>query len=58
VPVALDSGLYWPRKSFLRRSGTIRVCIGAPIGPGLNRRAFEKKLGEALVLPPAGGAQR
>lgn len=52
VPVALDSGLYWARKSFLRKPGTVRVCIGTPIAPGLKRREFEQKLGEALVLPP------
>ena len=55
VPVSLDSGLYWPRKSFLRKAGTVRICIGAPIAPGLKRREFERVLGEALVLPPAAG---
>ena len=31
VPVAHNAGEYWPRRSFLKRPGTIRVVIGAPI---------------------------
>lgn len=31
VPVALNSGDYWPRKSFLKRPGTIEVVIGPAI---------------------------
>jgi 1-acyl-sn-glycerol-3-phosphate acyltransferase len=31
VPVAHDAGYYWPRRGFLKRAGTIRVVIGAPI---------------------------
>lgn len=48
VPVALDSGRYWARKSFLRRPGTIRVVIGEPIEPGLPRPEFEARLRSAL----------
>jgi 1-acyl-sn-glycerol-3-phosphate acyltransferase len=33
VPVAHDAGLYWPRRGWLKRAGTIRVSIGAPIEP-------------------------
>ena len=33
VPVALNSGLYWQRDSFLKRAGTITVSIGKPIDP-------------------------
>ncbi len=53
VPVALDSGRYWARNSFLRRPGTIHVHFGQPIEPGLKRRDFEQKLGEALNTLPA-----
>ncbi|MCB1741748.1 MAG: 1-acyl-sn-glycerol-3-phosphate acyltransferase [Gammaproteobacteria bacterium] len=28
LPIALDSGDYWPRNSFIKRPGTIRVRIG------------------------------
>ena len=31
VPVALNSGEFWPRNSFLKYPGTIDVVIGAPI---------------------------
>lgn len=31
VPVALNSGDHWPRRSFLKRPGTITVVIGPPI---------------------------
>jgi 1-acyl-sn-glycerol-3-phosphate acyltransferase len=44
LPIALNSGLFWPRRGFLRRPGTIRVEILEPIPPGLNRRVFFKRL--------------
>jgi 1-acyl-sn-glycerol-3-phosphate acyltransferase len=31
IPVAHNAGDFWPRRSFLKRPGTIRVVIGAPI---------------------------
>ncbi|MGD2167161.1 MAG: lysophospholipid acyltransferase family protein [Gammaproteobacteria bacterium] len=34
VPVAHDAGSYWPRRSWLKRPGTIRVVIGEPILAG------------------------
>jgi 1-acyl-sn-glycerol-3-phosphate acyltransferase len=37
LPVALNSGLYWPRRKFIRRPGTIVVEILEPIPPGLTR---------------------
>jgi 1-acyl-sn-glycerol-3-phosphate acyltransferase len=40
LPIALNSGLYWPRRSFLRRPGTIRAEILEPIAPGMPRDAF------------------
>ena len=55
VPVALDSGKYWARNSFLRRPGTIHVRFGEPIQPGLRRREFEQRLGEGLNPPPVAG---
>ncbi|MEZ5785128.1 MAG: lysophospholipid acyltransferase family protein [Xanthobacteraceae bacterium] len=44
LPVALNSGLYWARRGFLRYPGTIRVQFLDPIPPGLNRRVFFKRL--------------
>jgi len=31
VPVAHDSGYYWPRRGLLKKPGTIRVVIGPPV---------------------------
>ncbi|MCB8837238.1 1-acyl-sn-glycerol-3-phosphate acyltransferase [Aurantimonas sp. VKM B-3413] len=44
VPVALNSGVFWPRRSFLRHPGTIRAAILDPIAPGLARQAFLGRL--------------
>lgn len=40
VPVALNSGQVWPRRTFLRRPGTIVVEFLAPVPPGLRRDPF------------------
>lgn len=40
VPMALNSGLYWPRRSLMRYPGTIVVEFLEPIPPGLDRRTF------------------
>ena len=37
VPLALNSGLFWPRRSFLRYPGTIIIEILDPVPPGLPR---------------------
>jgi 1-acyl-sn-glycerol-3-phosphate acyltransferase len=37
VPLALNSGLFWPRRSFMRYPGTIVVEILDPVPPGLPR---------------------
>jgi 1-acyl-sn-glycerol-3-phosphate acyltransferase len=31
LPIAHDAGYYWPRRGLLKKPGTIRVVIGAPI---------------------------
>ncbi|PWR25386.1 1-acyl-sn-glycerol-3-phosphate acyltransferase [Zavarzinia aquatilis] len=48
IPVALNSGLVWPRRQFLRPSGTITVEFLTPIPPGLRREPFMTTL-EARV---------
>ena len=40
IPVALNSGLFWPRRKFIRRPGTIVLEFLSPIAPGLNRADF------------------
>jgi 1-acyl-sn-glycerol-3-phosphate acyltransferase len=48
VPVAHDSGLFWPRRSFLRRPGTVLVEFLEPIPPGLDRDVFFELLQKRL----------
>jgi len=44
VPVALNSGLFWRRRSFVRLPGTIVVEFLDPIAPGLDKQAFFDRL--------------
>jgi 1-acyl-sn-glycerol-3-phosphate acyltransferase len=60
VPIAHNSGYLWPRRSLLKKAGTIYVVIGKPIDPtGLdarevNRRAqdwIEATIAEIITRP-------
>jgi 1-acyl-sn-glycerol-3-phosphate acyltransferase len=44
VPVALNSGVFWPRRSVRRSPGTIVVEFLEPIPPGLPRATFRAEL--------------
>jgi 1-acyl-sn-glycerol-3-phosphate acyltransferase len=44
APVAVNSGLYWGRRSFRKRPGTIILEILPPIAPGMRRREFAAEL--------------
>jgi 1-acyl-sn-glycerol-3-phosphate acyltransferase len=44
LPVALNSGVFWPRRSLAHRSGTIVVQILPPIRPNLAPEAFAAEL--------------
>jgi len=48
LPVALNSGLFWARRSWLRRPGTIIIDILAPIAPGLDKDVFFELLQDRL----------
>jgi 1-acyl-sn-glycerol-3-phosphate acyltransferase len=48
VPLALNSGLYWPRRSLKRYPGTIIVEFLKPIPPELPRKEFSKRLQAAI----------
>ena len=48
VPVALNSGLFWPRRSLERRPGTIVVEFLDPIPPGLPKAEFLQRLTDAI----------
>ncbi len=48
LPIALNSGLFWPRRSFLRKPGKVLVQILEPILPGLDKQLFLQTLSERL----------
>lgn len=59
IPVALNSGLFWPRRSILRYPGTITIRFLPPVPPGLDSSGFMDRLREriepaAQVLASAG----
>jgi 1-acyl-sn-glycerol-3-phosphate acyltransferase len=64
VPVALNSGLFWPRRSFKRYPGTIIVEFLDPIPPGLSKREFLPRLQATIetasnrLIAEAGGTER
>jgi 1-acyl-sn-glycerol-3-phosphate acyltransferase len=47
VPIALNSGLFWPRRSLRRYPGTVLVEVLDPIPPGLEKREFLSRLQNA-----------
>lgn len=53
VPFALNSGLFWPRRRFLRLPGTIVISFLQPIPPGLTRKAFQERLETAVETETA-----
>jgi len=48
VPVALNSGLVWPRNSWLKYPGTVDIHFLEPIQPGLTRKQFMAKLEQQI----------
>ena len=59
VPIALNSGCFWGRRSFVRKPGTITLRFLTPISPGLDKRGFlqtlEQRINHAQEgLDPAG----
>jgi 1-acyl-sn-glycerol-3-phosphate acyltransferase len=48
VPVALDSGLYWGRRSLILHPGTARARFLPPIAPGLSGEAFFAALQQSI----------
>ncbi len=48
VPVALNSGVFWPRRSLMRRPGTVVVEFLDPIPPGLPKAEFMARLTSAI----------
>lgn len=58
VPVALNSGLFWPRRSYAYNPGTLIVEFLEPIPPGVPRKVFMALLEQRIeaasnrLLPP------
>ena len=48
VPVALNSGLFWPRRELRRYPGTIVVEFLEPLPPGMPRAAFRRSIEDRI----------
>jgi 1-acyl-sn-glycerol-3-phosphate acyltransferase len=48
LPVALNSGLFWPRRKFLRYPGTIVLEVLDVIPAGLERDVFSARVQDAI----------
>ncbi len=48
VPVGLNSGLFWGRRSFVKKPGRILLEFSQPIPPGLPRREFMRRLEDEI----------
>lgn len=48
LPVALNSGLFWPRRTFLRYPGTLIVEFLDPLPPGLSRNDFIARISTVI----------
>ncbi|MCK8787167.1 1-acyl-sn-glycerol-3-phosphate acyltransferase [Roseomonas sp. NAR14] len=48
IPVATDSGCFWPRRGFRKRPGTITVAVLPPLPGGLPRAEFMRRLQAAI----------
>ena len=48
VPVSLNTGLYWSRRAFTKKPGTMIIEFGPAIEPGLDRKRFEALLAERI----------
>lgn len=48
IPVALNSGLFWPRRNFMRYPGTLVVEFLDPLPAGLPREEFNARVSGAI----------
>ncbi|HEX5665498.1 MAG TPA: lysophospholipid acyltransferase family protein, partial [Hyphomicrobium sp.] len=48
VPVALNSGLFWPRRKLMRYPGTIVVSFLPAVPPGLPRKFAKESIERAI----------
>jgi 1-acyl-sn-glycerol-3-phosphate acyltransferase len=52
-PVALNSGVFWPRRTFRIYPGTIRMEFLEPIEPGLPEDEFKTRMQDAIETATA-----
>jgi 1-acyl-sn-glycerol-3-phosphate acyltransferase len=48
LPAALNSGLFWPRRTFMRYPGTLVLEFLDPLPPGLPRDEFLARMSGAI----------
>jgi 1-acyl-sn-glycerol-3-phosphate acyltransferase len=48
IPVALNSGLFWPRRTFMRYPGTLVVEFLDPLPSGLTRKDFIARISTSI----------
>jgi 1-acyl-sn-glycerol-3-phosphate acyltransferase len=48
IPVALNSGLFWPRRNFMRYPGTLVVEFLDPLPAGLPREEFNTRVSTSI----------
>jgi 1-acyl-sn-glycerol-3-phosphate acyltransferase len=53
LPIALNSGLFWPRRSIRRNPGTIVAEFLDPIAPGLDKQVFFECLQQVIETATA-----
>jgi 1-acyl-sn-glycerol-3-phosphate acyltransferase len=53
LPIALNSGLFWPRRSILRFPGKVLVEILDPIAPGLDQDEIYKRVRDEIETATA-----
>ena len=53
VPVALNTGLYWPRRGVSVHPGRVTIAFLEPIAPGLDKQSFLQLLEERIEAATA-----
>ena len=48
LPIALNSGLFWPRRTFMRYPGTLVVEFLDPLPPGLPKDEFISRVRDTI----------
>jgi 1-acyl-sn-glycerol-3-phosphate acyltransferase len=52
VPLALNTGLFWPRRAWIKRPGKVILQLGAPLPPGLkDEKLFKDWLFRSIEHP-------